>query len=364
MTIDTAHHRLFSGCRSGVMAISDYQAGKVVATVPIGSGVDGAGFDPASGDAFASNADGTLTVIHQDTPDQYHVAETLETPRGSRNMGLDPTNHRIYLVAAKFGTVPAGAPARTRPPMLPGSFSLLVVEPVRPVSAQPAARPAKRLQCLTAAEIDPSRLLPSPPADGSDTQQREMAEVQRVIQTRTPGRYQRAKWDNQYEDPTPFAEVLGPQFDLQELPATARLLATVINDATMAASTAKDYFHRKFPIAAADPAPVAFADWTCDVVPRRPTEWPLRSYPSGHATLGYTLGIILANLFPEKAQAIQARAAEYGYSRQVCGDHYRSDVDAGHALGNAIGILLLENAALKPQIEAAKAELRSAHLTE
>src|SRR5262245_50216535 len=64
MAIDTARHRLFSGCRSGLMAISDYQAGKVVATVPIGMGVDGAGFDPASGDAFASNADGTLTVIH------------------------------------------------------------------------------------------------------------------------------------------------------------------------------------------------------------------------------------------------------------------------------------------------------------
>ena len=73
MAIDVAHHRLFSGCRSGVIAISDYQAGKVVATLPIGAGVDGAGFDAASGDAFASNADGTLTVIHQDSADQYHL---------------------------------------------------------------------------------------------------------------------------------------------------------------------------------------------------------------------------------------------------------------------------------------------------
>jgi outer membrane protein assembly factor BamB len=80
MAIDIAHHRLFSGCRSGVMAISDYQAGKVVATVPIGAGVDGAGFDAASGNAFASNADGTLTVIHQDAPDQYRVTENVPTP--------------------------------------------------------------------------------------------------------------------------------------------------------------------------------------------------------------------------------------------------------------------------------------------
>jgi DNA-binding beta-propeller fold protein YncE len=126
MAIDTAHHRLFSGCRSGVMAISDYQAGKAVATVPIGTGVDGAGYDPASGDAFASNANGTLTVIHQDTPDTYHVVENVPTPQGSRNMGLDPTNHRVFVVAADFGPPPAGG--RGRPPVLPGTFKLLVIE--------------------------------------------------------------------------------------------------------------------------------------------------------------------------------------------------------------------------------------------
>jgi DNA-binding beta-propeller fold protein YncE len=132
MALDTAHHRLFSGCRSGVMAISDYQAGKVVTTVPIGTGVDGAGYDAASGNAFASNADGTLTVIHQDTPDQYRVTGTVETPQGSRNMCLDPANHRVYLVSAKFGPAPAGG--RGRGPVLPGSFALMVVERV------PAAR--------------------------------------------------------------------------------------------------------------------------------------------------------------------------------------------------------------------------------
>jgi len=126
MAIDTAHRRLFSGCRSGVMAVSDYEAGKVVATVPIGSGVDGAGFDSTSGNAFASNADGTLTVVHQDSGDQYRVIETVQTPQGSRNMGLDPTNHRLFVASAKFGPVPAGG--RGRGPVLPGSFTLLVVE--------------------------------------------------------------------------------------------------------------------------------------------------------------------------------------------------------------------------------------------
>jgi DNA-binding beta-propeller fold protein YncE len=130
MALDTAHHRLFSGCRSGVMAISDYQAGKVITTVPIGTGVDGAGYDPTYGDAFATNADGTLTVIHQDSPDKYHVVETVQTPPNSRNMGLDPTNHRIFVASAKFGQAPAGG--RGRATVEPGSFAVLVIERTQP----------------------------------------------------------------------------------------------------------------------------------------------------------------------------------------------------------------------------------------
>ena len=126
MALDTAHHRLFSGCRSGVMAVSDYQGGKVVATLPIGTGVDGAGYDGVSGNAFASNADGTLTVIHQDAPDQYRVVENVQTPQGARNMGLDPTNHRVFIVSAKFGPAPAGG--RGRGSVLPGSFTLMTIE--------------------------------------------------------------------------------------------------------------------------------------------------------------------------------------------------------------------------------------------
>ena len=131
MAIDTTHHRLFSGCRSGVLAVSDYQAGRVVATAPIGAGVDGTAFDPAASDVFASNADGTLTVIHEDGPDQYHVVENVQTAQGGRNMGLDPTTHRIYVVSARFGPPPADSTAanpRRRPPIIPGSFMMMVVE--------------------------------------------------------------------------------------------------------------------------------------------------------------------------------------------------------------------------------------------
>jgi DNA-binding beta-propeller fold protein YncE len=129
MAIDTARKRVFSGCRSGVLAVSDYQNGRLVTTLPIGTGVDGTGYDPASGDVFATNADGTLTVIHQDSADQYHVVQTLMTPAGSRNMGLDPTNHRVFVVSAKFGAPPQGATSgRGRGAVEPGTFALMVIE--------------------------------------------------------------------------------------------------------------------------------------------------------------------------------------------------------------------------------------------
>ncbi len=131
MAIDLAHHRLFSGCRSGVMAVSDITAGKIVATLPIGAGTDGAAYDPATGDAFASNADGTLTVIHQDTPDTYHVVQNVQTAPGGRNMGLDPVTHRVFVVSAKMGPAPAESTAanpRRRPQVLPGSFAVMVIE--------------------------------------------------------------------------------------------------------------------------------------------------------------------------------------------------------------------------------------------
>jgi DNA-binding beta-propeller fold protein YncE len=130
MAIDSAHHRVFSGCRSGVMAISDAQVGKVVATVPIGQGVDGAGYDPATGDAFASNADGTLTVVHHDSPDAYHVIDTVRTEPGARNMGLDPITHRVFVVSAKFDPAvrPSAANPRPRPTVVPGSFTMMVIE--------------------------------------------------------------------------------------------------------------------------------------------------------------------------------------------------------------------------------------------
>jgi YVTN family beta-propeller protein len=132
LAIDTRHQRLFSGCRNGTMAISDYKNGRVVATVPVGRGVDGGGYDPVKRDAYTSNGEGTLTVVHQDTPDKYHVVENVATAQGARTMTVDPASHRLYTLGAKYGPVPAESTAtnpRRRPPILPGTFMVLVVEP-------------------------------------------------------------------------------------------------------------------------------------------------------------------------------------------------------------------------------------------
>ena len=130
LAIDRAHHRLFSVCRSGVMAISDASAGRLLTTVPIGQAVDAARFDAGTQLAFASNGDGSITVVHEDDPDHFTVAGTVRTKPGARTMELDPRTHRLYTVSADFGPAPAPAPGsrRQRPPVLPGTFQLIVLD--------------------------------------------------------------------------------------------------------------------------------------------------------------------------------------------------------------------------------------------
>ncbi len=128
MAIDVAHQRLFSGCHNQLMAVVDYTNGKVVATIPIGKGIDANRFDPGTGLAFASCGDGTITVAHEDTPDKYTVVQTIQTQRGTRTMALDTKKHNVYTVTAEFGPPPA--PTRERPHPYPSviskTFTLLI----------------------------------------------------------------------------------------------------------------------------------------------------------------------------------------------------------------------------------------------
>jgi DNA-binding beta-propeller fold protein YncE len=130
LAIDREHRRLFSGCANKLMAIVDAASGRVLATLPIGRGVDAAAFDPGTALAFSSNGEGTLTVIHEDSPEKFSVVENVPTQRGARTMALDPKTHRIFLVTAEYGPAPAATAEnpRPRPTIVPGSFVVLVVE--------------------------------------------------------------------------------------------------------------------------------------------------------------------------------------------------------------------------------------------
>jgi DNA-binding beta-propeller fold protein YncE len=129
LAIDLKNRRLFSGCSNKLMAILDADSGKLLATLPIGEGVDATKFDPETNFAFNSCWDGTMTVIREDSPSKFSVAETVPTQKGARTMALDPKTHRVFTVTANFGPPPAPTPENPhpRPTILPDSFVVLVL---------------------------------------------------------------------------------------------------------------------------------------------------------------------------------------------------------------------------------------------
>ena len=128
LAADLEHGRLFSVCHNKVMAISDPAAGKVVATVPIGTGTDGAVFDAGRKLAFSSNGEGNLTVVGE-KGGKYAVVATVPTQQSARTVGVDQKTHKLYLPAAQFGPAPAATAQtpRPRPAMVPDTFCILVV---------------------------------------------------------------------------------------------------------------------------------------------------------------------------------------------------------------------------------------------
>ena len=127
LALDIEHHRLFAGCDNKMMAVVDSDSGKVVTTVPIGEGVDAGRFNPKTQQVFMSCGEGVLTVIHEDSPDNYTVQQNLLTAKGARTMTLDKDNNVAYLVTAQRENKPV--PPGQRPTMVPGSFTLIVARP-------------------------------------------------------------------------------------------------------------------------------------------------------------------------------------------------------------------------------------------
>ena len=132
LAIDAARHLLFAGCDNRIIAMIDASGGKVVATVPSGSGSDAVAFDPGTNDVFSSNGEGSLTRAHAESSQRLTLIETVKTRPGARTMALDTKTHRVFLIAGQFGEPPARPTPdnpHAYPVALPGTVKLLVMGP-------------------------------------------------------------------------------------------------------------------------------------------------------------------------------------------------------------------------------------------
>lgn len=129
LSIDRKNRRLFVGCDNKMMAVVDPDSGKVLATPAIGDGVDATNFDPGTNLAFASCGEGVLTVVREESPDKFNVAENVPTQQGARTLALDTKTHNVFVVTAKFGPPPAATADNPHPrrSIVPDSFVVLVV---------------------------------------------------------------------------------------------------------------------------------------------------------------------------------------------------------------------------------------------
>ncbi|WEK42495.1 MAG: phosphatase PAP2 family protein [Candidatus Sphingomonas colombiensis] len=213
-----------------------------------------------------------------------------------------------------------------------------------------AADAPRQPPLLTAADLDPAAVLPPPPVDGSMQARAEMDELHAVGRTRSDAEKADAAQDGETKNASIFASAIGPAFDLNALPATAHLMKLVRATGKDASDRGKDEFKRRRP-------------WDIDQTLSTCTQGrsePLSSYPSGHTTMAFSMGAVLARLVPAKAPAILARAARYGQSRVVCLQHFRSDVTAGEALGLLVAERLMTKPEFRTAYDAAAAELSAA----
>lgn len=124
LAIDRDSHTLFAVCENKLLAIVDADNGKVRQTLPIGDDCDAVAFDSGTGEVFASNGEGTVTIARKDPSGKYRVVQTVPTQIGSRTIALDPKTHRVFLPSARFTGDPTHSP---RPPVVPGSVAVLVI---------------------------------------------------------------------------------------------------------------------------------------------------------------------------------------------------------------------------------------------
>ena len=201
-------------------------------------------------------------------------------------------------------------------------------------------------------QVNAIMILPAPPADESEATKAELAELHAIEGRRTQADIDHAKADEAEEDIFIFKTIFGntgDKFTATALPLTAALSARVRNDESVNSYAAKEAFHRQRPYNQDKTLhPV------CKTGPKD------NSYPSGHATVGYLEGLVLASMVPEKRDAILARADDYAHNRLVCGVHHASDVEASKRIAYAIFAIMANNPQFQIERAAARAEVRNA----
>jgi acid phosphatase (class A) len=198
------------------------------------------------------------------------------------------------------------------------------------------------------AKVELSNLLPPPPAAGSIAAQHDLQEVLAVQQSRTDADMAAAKADTE-RSVFRFADALGPGMQPKALPKTAAFFARTAKFDKEAAKEAKNFWQH--------PRPSVVSNQVHPLAKEDANDW---SYPSGHATFGYTAAVLLANMLPEKRAAIFARADVYAEHRIVMGVHFPSDIVAGHLAGTVIAAEIMQDPNWKSDYEAARLELRHA----
>ncbi|MBB6411756.1 acid phosphatase [Mesorhizobium sangaii] len=199
---------------------------------------------------------------------------------------------------------------------------------------------------VTNKDVDLTMILPPPPANDSAQTKAELGEVLTLQVTRTPEMVASAVADAE-ENVWRFANVMGPKFNKETLPKFSAFFDRVVATEGAVVDPAKDVWKR--------PRPHQLSDLVKPAVKLSSSG----SWPSGHATVGTMMGIILSDMVPEKRAEIMARAAEYAHNREVGGIHYASDVEMGKISGSVIAAVLLNRDDFKAEYDVAKAELRS-----
>jgi acid phosphatase (class A) len=200
---------------------------------------------------------------------------------------------------------------------------------------------------LPPGQPDGVQLLAPPPAPGSPEEVADLASARTVFQARTSAEKERAMTNSRLSFSI-FVPAIGPEFDLTKLPKTQAVLEKMKKDIQGAIDLPKNFFQRKRPYQLDERLTLGAPESSF-------------AYPSGHSTRGTVYAMLLADLFPQKKEAILAVGEDIGWDRVLIGKHFPTDVYAGRVLGKAIVRELMRNPMFQRDFSEAKAEVAALH---